>query len=420
MCGSVAVVAAALHSYKHLHTSLTLAAPPLRLSSCPAQLVFVENTADDPSRRKPDITKAKTLLGWEPKVGTAWRRWRWGAAWRGLHVAFRWEALQAAPAASRARPPTLLFLHNVSTLQPTRLLFLPPPQIKLEDGLKRMVQDFRRCVRPPLHVWPTDAVPARLLPPRGRLRLGLPSLRALRTAVQRCCVFWGAAACMLCLSGGCPALACPALFSPCLTRPCPSPAGGCTSRRRPPMAPRRDAPACAMQTAARPQARHFCSFCSAAAPRRGPLPRPPAPPPLPPLPPLLAAPLNNVMRRRCPLPRCTRPASEGRISFSVLFSHPSYRQVRFSTGPLQHTPQTLSLLSPCPCVRCTLSLFVCDVSWQWCTREGGALRLGGHVKGMLHWHQVAAAPLSSLAVGVRCFLLHCFWAVARTHAPDKR
>jgi UDP-glucuronate decarboxylase len=30
--------------------------------------VFVPNTADDPARRKPDITKAKTILGWEPKV----------------------------------------------------------------------------------------------------------------------------------------------------------------------------------------------------------------------------------------------------------------------------------------------------------------------------------------------------------------
>lgn len=33
-----------------------------------AQIVFRENTADDPSRRKPDISKAKELLGWEPKV----------------------------------------------------------------------------------------------------------------------------------------------------------------------------------------------------------------------------------------------------------------------------------------------------------------------------------------------------------------
>lgn len=27
-----------------------------------------ENTADDPGRRKPDITKIKTAFGWEPKV----------------------------------------------------------------------------------------------------------------------------------------------------------------------------------------------------------------------------------------------------------------------------------------------------------------------------------------------------------------
>lgn len=33
-----------------------------------AQIVFRENTADDPTRRKPDITKAQELLGWEPKV----------------------------------------------------------------------------------------------------------------------------------------------------------------------------------------------------------------------------------------------------------------------------------------------------------------------------------------------------------------
>jgi nucleoside-diphosphate-sugar epimerase len=29
---------------------------------------MVENTPDDPRKRKPDITKAKTILGWEPKV----------------------------------------------------------------------------------------------------------------------------------------------------------------------------------------------------------------------------------------------------------------------------------------------------------------------------------------------------------------
>jgi UDP-glucuronate decarboxylase len=36
-----------------------------------ATTVFKENTADDPGRRRPDITKAKTLLNWEPKVPLA-------------------------------------------------------------------------------------------------------------------------------------------------------------------------------------------------------------------------------------------------------------------------------------------------------------------------------------------------------------
>lgn len=29
---------------------------------------MVENTPDDPKQRKPDISKAKQVLGWEPKV----------------------------------------------------------------------------------------------------------------------------------------------------------------------------------------------------------------------------------------------------------------------------------------------------------------------------------------------------------------
>lgn len=36
-----------------------------------ATTVFKENTADDPGRRRPDISKAKELLGWEPKVPLA-------------------------------------------------------------------------------------------------------------------------------------------------------------------------------------------------------------------------------------------------------------------------------------------------------------------------------------------------------------
>jgi UDP-glucuronate decarboxylase len=33
-----------------------------------ARIEFRENTQDDPHKRKPDITKAKELLGWEPKI----------------------------------------------------------------------------------------------------------------------------------------------------------------------------------------------------------------------------------------------------------------------------------------------------------------------------------------------------------------
>lgn len=33
-----------------------------------AKVAFRENTEDDPHMRKPDITKATSMLGWEPKV----------------------------------------------------------------------------------------------------------------------------------------------------------------------------------------------------------------------------------------------------------------------------------------------------------------------------------------------------------------
>ena len=33
-----------------------------------ARIEFRPNTADDPHKRKPDISRAKELLGWEPKV----------------------------------------------------------------------------------------------------------------------------------------------------------------------------------------------------------------------------------------------------------------------------------------------------------------------------------------------------------------
>jgi UDP-glucuronate decarboxylase len=40
----------------------------LRLTGSKSKLVRMPLPADDPKQRKPDITKAKTVLGWEPKV----------------------------------------------------------------------------------------------------------------------------------------------------------------------------------------------------------------------------------------------------------------------------------------------------------------------------------------------------------------
>jgi UDP-glucuronate decarboxylase len=49
-------------------TMIELAEMVKKVVNPKVEISFVANTEDDPSRRKPDITKAKTLLGWEPKV----------------------------------------------------------------------------------------------------------------------------------------------------------------------------------------------------------------------------------------------------------------------------------------------------------------------------------------------------------------
>lgn len=49
-------------------TMLELAENVKELIEPSARIKMTENTPDDPRKRKPDITKAKTLLGWEPKV----------------------------------------------------------------------------------------------------------------------------------------------------------------------------------------------------------------------------------------------------------------------------------------------------------------------------------------------------------------
>jgi nucleoside-diphosphate-sugar epimerase len=40
----------------------------IRMTNSPSRLVYKPLPIDDPKRRKPDITLARTLLTWEPKV----------------------------------------------------------------------------------------------------------------------------------------------------------------------------------------------------------------------------------------------------------------------------------------------------------------------------------------------------------------
>ncbi|CAH9134584.1 unnamed protein product, partial [Cuscuta epithymum] len=49
-------------------TMLELADTVKEMINEEVKIIKVENTPDDPRQRKPDITKAKELLGWEPKV----------------------------------------------------------------------------------------------------------------------------------------------------------------------------------------------------------------------------------------------------------------------------------------------------------------------------------------------------------------
>ena len=48
---------------------LDLARLVLEISGSTSQIVFRERPPDDPDRRRPDISKAKKILGWEPKTG---------------------------------------------------------------------------------------------------------------------------------------------------------------------------------------------------------------------------------------------------------------------------------------------------------------------------------------------------------------
>ena len=50
-------------------TILECAQAVLEVTGSKSELCFVDLPVDDPTRRRPDITKARKLLGWEPRVG---------------------------------------------------------------------------------------------------------------------------------------------------------------------------------------------------------------------------------------------------------------------------------------------------------------------------------------------------------------
>ncbi|MEO6908987.1 MAG: UDP-glucuronic acid decarboxylase family protein [Abditibacteriaceae bacterium] len=52
----------------HEFTVLELAQQIIALTNSSSEIIYQELPEDDPKKRKPDITKAKVLLGWEPKV----------------------------------------------------------------------------------------------------------------------------------------------------------------------------------------------------------------------------------------------------------------------------------------------------------------------------------------------------------------
>ncbi|WP_344125818.1 NAD-dependent epimerase/dehydratase family protein [Luedemannella flava] len=50
-------------------TMRQLAETIVNLAGSPSQITYVPRTSDDPERRRPDLTRARTLLGYEPQVG---------------------------------------------------------------------------------------------------------------------------------------------------------------------------------------------------------------------------------------------------------------------------------------------------------------------------------------------------------------
>ena len=53
----------------HEITIKEIAEMVIKLTNSQSQIIYKELPKDDPTRRNPDITKAREILKWEPKVG---------------------------------------------------------------------------------------------------------------------------------------------------------------------------------------------------------------------------------------------------------------------------------------------------------------------------------------------------------------
>ena len=64
------------------YTVREVAAPILKLSASASELVYEPLPQDDPKQRRPDISRAREALGWEPRV----------PAREGLGITLEWFA----------------------------------------------------------------------------------------------------------------------------------------------------------------------------------------------------------------------------------------------------------------------------------------------------------------------------------------
>jgi dTDP-glucose 4,6-dehydratase len=66
---------------EHELTMLELAETCIRVTGSPSEIVFEALPADDPQVRRPDISRARELLGWEPEIDLEEGLRRWLEAW---------------------------------------------------------------------------------------------------------------------------------------------------------------------------------------------------------------------------------------------------------------------------------------------------------------------------------------------------